>query len=240
LFQHLVIELIVISIVWFFDPAFAGENTPSLELDTVTVTAQKREENLQDVPISISVFDEFDVEDRQMDTIQDVFTATPNLLFFQAGNQGTGTPVTRGISGDLMSLSSATALFIDGVPYLNTVGYDVALVDIERIEVLRGPQSTLYGKNAEAGVINVITRQPDNNFGCTISTELGEDNKRQFSVNARPPLIKDKLYLGLSGRQYEKDGTNLFDETHHSIGYAGYYTIPEEGREIGTKLVFRF
>ncbi|MFK5951895.1 MAG: TonB-dependent receptor [Desulfobacterium sp.] len=122
------------------------------------------------------------------------------------GNQGAGTAVTRGISGDLNSMSTSTALFIDGVPYLHGNGFDADLTDIERIEVLRGPQGTLYGKNAEAGVINVITRMPDNDPRCTISAEMGEDNKRQLTLNASTPLIKDKLYAGIAARHYEKDG----------------------------------
>jgi iron complex outermembrane receptor protein len=86
------------------------------------------------------------------------------------------------------------------------VGFDAEMYDIERIEVLRGPQGTLYGKNTEAGAINVITRQPGNNFTGRIALEGGEDKKKQTILSISGPLVKDKLYLGFSGRYYEKDG----------------------------------
>jgi iron complex outermembrane receptor protein len=97
-------------------------------------------------------------------------------------------------------------MYVDGVPYTSGFGFDTILQDIERIEVLKGPQGTLYGKNAEAGVVNVITRKPDNAFRGNVSGEIGEDRKMVGSAGISGPVIKDKLYFGISAKHYRKDG----------------------------------
>jgi len=174
--------------------------------EVMTVTAQKSEENMQETPISLTVFDEFMVKDRNIDAVKDMGQYTPNLYFFSPGDFGLISPSIRGLYSDVASLSTTVSMYVDGVPFLNTVGFDTLLEDVERIEVLRGPQGTLYGKNAEAGVINVITKKPDNELRARIATEFGSDDKRQYTASVSGPLMKDKLYLGVSGRYYEKDG----------------------------------
>ncbi|WP_169400706.1 TonB-dependent receptor [Desulfobacter curvatus] len=175
-------------------------------LETVTVTAQKREENVQEVPVAISVFDGVELEDRMVETLDDIAKYTPGLTIINYGAAVKYAPSIRGLYSDYTSETSTAGLFIDGVPVTNGLGFDATLMDIERIEVLKGPQGTLYGKNTEVGAVNVITRKPTNETRARITGELGEDNKRILAANISGAIIKDKLYFGVSGKHYEKDG----------------------------------
>ncbi len=108
-------------------------------------------------------------------------------------------------------MASGTTLYYQSVQVkcgqiLSSMGNNLILEDIERIEILRGPQGSLYGKNAYAGVINIISRQPDNVFRGRVKVELGEENKREYAAHISGPLVKDKFYTGLSAKHYEKDG----------------------------------
>ncbi len=175
-------------------------------LDTVTVTAQKSEEDVQKVPISLSVFDEISIEDKSISSLEDIGKYTPNLMFFNRGQQGLTSPSIRGISASITSYSSPVSLYVDGVPTMSSFGFSDGLEDIERIEVLKGPQGTLYGKNSEVGVINVITRKPNNESRGKVFSTIGIDGKRELGINASGAVVKDKFYIGVSYKHNEKDG----------------------------------
>ena len=175
-------------------------------LNTLTVTAQKSEENVQKVPISLSVFDETSINDKSISTLDDIAKYTPNLFLFNTGFQGLTTPSIRGISANLLSFSSPVSMYVDGVPTMSSFGFSDRLMDIERIEVLKGPQGTLYGKNSEAGVINIITKKPNNETKGKIFTTIGSDGKREFGLNTSGALIKNTFYAGVSYKRTQKDG----------------------------------
>jgi iron complex outermembrane receptor protein len=183
-------------------------------LETVTVTAQKQEENVQDVPVSITVVSEQEVEDANIESIEDVADFVPNFMINDEGGSGMNSPVMRGIYAVTETLTVSSGLFVDGVPFLSPTGYEDTVLDIERIEVLRGPQGTLYGKNTETGAINIITRQPDNEFraklsadvGALLSAETGDRLKQAYSLNLSGPIQTDKLFIGIAGKFYQKDG----------------------------------
>ncbi|WP_324171841.1 TonB-dependent receptor [Sulfurimonas sp.] len=195
------------------------------KLDTVTVTAQKVEENPKNVPIAMSIFDEYSIEDKKIDNIQDLTNYVPGFYLFNTSDNGTAAPSMRGVYSDFRTGSPSVAMYIDGIPTLTTTGYNTYLNDIERIEVLKGPQSTLYGKNAEAGVINIITRQPNNETKGKLDIELGEDNKKQLGLSVSGAVIEDKLFIGLAGQYYEKDGfiknTYLDKDVNDKKHYSG-------------------
>ncbi|MCK4347573.1 MAG: TonB-dependent receptor [Thermoplasmatales archaeon] len=195
------------------------KGTPKKEyaLETMTVTAQKQEEDVRDVPISTSVFSEIDLEDKMIETVADIAKFTPGLEIVNYGCALKWAPAMRGLYSDYSSRSSSAGLYVDGVPVLDGTGFDETLTDIERIEVLRGPQGTLYGKNSEVGVINIITKKPDNEFRGKVSIEAGEDEKQQLSFNTSGPIVKDKFYIGLSGKHYEQDGFIKNPETGETI-----------------------
>jgi len=175
------------------------EQKRSERLEDLVVTANKVEENVQEVPISITVFDEFTIEDRKIESIEDVAEYTSNFTLIDRG-AGIFVPSVRGMS------TQPVSVIIDGIPVSDHQGFNISLIDIERIEVLKGPQSTLYGKDAQAGVINVITKKPDNETRGKVGAEFGSDNKKQYTLLASGPIVKDKLFVGLSAKHYEKDG----------------------------------
>ncbi len=215
------------------------ESKEDSKIETITVTAQKKEEDLQNVPISLSVFDSTDLEDLQVDSISDIAPFVPNLMIFDNGISGQTPPSIRGLSTDIDSNNSTMGLYVDGIPILTGIGFDEILLDVERVEVLKGPQGTLYGKNAEAGVINVITRTPSNDVTAGIGLELGEDSKRQYHFSTSGPIIKDKLFIGISGLHYEKDGyiNNSFlggnsDDREHNYGKIHLRSTPSDNFSI--------
>ncbi len=175
-------------------------------LETLIVTASKSEENVQKVPLSISVFNDIALEDKSIGSLGDIAKYTPNLLLFNTGQEGLTSPSIRGISAKILSYSSPVSLYIDGVPTMNSFGFTDALMDIERIEVLRGPQGTLYGKNSEVGVINVLTKKPNNDTRAGLFLDIGNNGKRELSGNISGAIKEDRFYMGLAFNHKEKDG----------------------------------
>lgn len=183
-------------------------------LETITVTAQKQEEDIQDVPMAITAFTGQGIGDAKIESIPDLADFVPNLMIFSQGGPGMNTPSMRGVLAPFETMTISTGLFIDGVPSQTMLGYDDAFLDIERVEVLRGPQGTLYGKNTEAGVINIITRQPGNNFrgslsaniGTLLSSETDDPLTQTYTVNLSGPIQTDKLFIGIAGQFHQKDG----------------------------------
>ncbi len=175
-------------------------------LDDITVTAQKKEERVIDVPISLSVFDEISIEDKSISSLEDIGKYTPNLILYNTGQERLIVPSIRGISGNVLSYSTPVGLYVDGIPTTSAFGFDDALGDIERIEVLRGPQGTLYGKNSKAGVINIITKQPNNEISGKIFSTIGNNKRKDVGFNISGPIVKDKFYVGVTYKHQQKDG----------------------------------
>src|SRR6267142_1348383 len=174
----------------------ADAAAPSNELETITVTAQRRSESLQDVPLSITAIDARNLEQKAIYSFFDYGGKVPNLAFADTGD-GSGTARTisiRGISGD-----GTTGFYIDETPVPDSI--DPRIVDIQRIEVLRGPQGTLYGARSMGGTVRLITEQPNFNTADgrlrmsgghtwdTVNPDYGVDGA--FNV----PLIQDTMAL---------------------------------------------
>ena len=195
------------------------------ELSEVTVTAEKRENNLQQVPLAVSALTAKQVKDYRLWNSNELTAIIPDLY---ADNPGDGRNVTsiRGIV--TTSYDPAVATYIDGVNQFSLDTYIPTLSDIERVEVLRGPQGTLYGRNALAGVINIITKQPTNEVSEFAEVNAGNYGLQRYNVGLRVPLIKDKLYAGASllySRQngyYTNDVTNSSFDKQHML-YGNYY-----------------
>lgn len=197
----------------------------STQLDEVIITAQKREEEVQQVPGSISTLSAKQVRDYNLNNLKDITGIIPNLYSAGPGDNRNVTGL-RGIT--TTSYDPAVVTYIDGVNQFSLDTYIPQLFDVERIEVLRGPQGTLYGRNALGGVINVITKRPTNEISGFAELELGNYNDQRYSIGLRAPLVKDKLFLGIAGLFSAFDGfyTNLFnnskfDKQHFFLG--NYY-----------------
>jgi iron complex outermembrane receptor protein len=185
--------------------------------DEIIVTAQKREERLQDVPISISVVSPEQLAAFGMNEATDLQYVVPGLTLINASSTRNSGFFVRGIgtsSFSSESIEGSTAFVVDGVVLGQSGASFADLPDIERIEVLRGPQGTLFGKNASAGVVNVTTRDPGDEFEGKISgTWAWPNDDRRIAAYIGGP-IADGVGFTLSGRINKRDGyvKNLADD----------------------------
>lgn len=192
------------------------------QLDAVTVTAEKREEAVQQVPLSISSFSSRRVEQYRLWNSRDLTGIVPNLYSADPGDSRNVTSI-RGITTS--SYDPAVATYIDGVNQFGLDTYIAQLIDIERIEVLRGPQGTLYGRNALGGVINIITRQPSSTPTGYVEANLGNYGQQRYTAAFQAPLVKDKLFLSVAEVFDKRNGfykndfyNNRFDDQHSLTG----------------------
>ncbi len=171
--------------------------TPSEDEGDIVVTAQRRVERLQDVPIAITALNAETLEDRSIDSVEDLQGAVPGLSISGfAGVNSTNLVSIRGVAGQPVPIgaSQATAVYLDGVFLAKPDAAFFALEDVARIEVLRGPQGTLYGRNATAGAINIITRTPSDVLEGGIDVTYGNFN----AINAGA-YISGPLGAGFTG-----------------------------------------
>lgn len=176
--------------------------------DAIVVTARRREETLQDAPVAVSVFGQEDFENLSIQSIDDVARFTPGLSFSKTFGRSTDRPVVRGQSNVLANVQfgveSGTAYFVDGVYYPGSIqSFDLG--DVERVEVIKGPQSALYGRNTYAGAINFITRDAGEEFGMTGSALIAQNNEVDLRGSIEWPMGQN-AGARLSLRRYTYDG----------------------------------
>ncbi len=195
-------------------------------LDAVIVTAQKKEEALQKIPISITSLSSRQVKEFRLWHSNEITAIVPNLYSAHSGDDRNVTSI-RGIA--TTSYDPAVATYIDGVNQFGLDTYIANLIDVERIEVLRGPQGSLYGRNAMAGVINIITKQPTNTSSGFAEINFGNYKQQRYSAGLRSPVIKDKLFVGAAAVYQARDGyyTNEFNNTSYDKqhSFTGNYYI---------------
>ena len=181
-------------------------------LDQVVVTAQKTEELLQEIPASITALSARQVEEYRLWNNKELAAIVPNFYSADPGDRRNVSSL-RGIA--TTSYDPAVATYIDGVNQFSLDTYIAQLFDVERIEILRGAQGTLYGRNATAGVINIITRQPGNKASGFAEITSGNTGLQRYSAGFRAPLIKEKLYIGMAALYDQSNGfyTNQFNHT---------------------------
>jgi iron complex outermembrane recepter protein len=181
--------------------SWAADASTAPALEEIIVTAQKRSENLQDVPISVVAISAQQLKDAGVTDIRSLTILTPGLTVTSEGNEAITTARIRGIGtvGDNPGLESSVGVNIDGV-YRPRNGVAFGdLGELEQIEVLYGPQGELFGKNNDAGVINVTTKRPSSTFGATAEVSGGNFNDREFRGSVTGPLndiMSGRLYFG--------------------------------------------
>jgi len=175
------------------------------DLARVNVTANKMEQSLLDVPASISVIDAVELEEKGIHSISDLLREIPNLTAEPASGHGERVSI-RGLNSSMFTNNNPVVIYIDGIPHSNRYGFDASFANVERIEVLRGPQGTLYGKDAIGGVINILTRRPDNTLGVHAGLEYGTDAAWFGSFNLSGALKADTLWWGINGQLSGDDG----------------------------------
>mgnify|MGYP001150784155 CR=1 FL=1 len=199
------------------EPPTSGTEAQSADTrGDIIVTAQRRSENLQDVPLSVAVVGGDKLGSLKLNETSDLQYLVPGVTLTNAAGPRNFGFFIRGIGTSTFSseaIEGSVAYVVDGV-VMGQAGSSLGdLPDVERIEVLRGPQGTLFGKNASAGVINVVTRRPSKEFTGNSSMSWGwPDNDRRFSAYLSGP-ITDNLRFSLSGRRNRRDGyiDNVFD-----------------------------
>jgi iron complex outermembrane receptor protein len=196
----------------------AGQVALTQEVDKpvfeeVVVTAQKREQSIYDVPVAISAFSASTIEKQGITDLIDVGKFVPNLNVtgFSAGHTSSANPFIRGIGlqDHLITTEPGVGVYIDGVYLGRQVGQNWSLANIERIEVLRGPQGTLYGRNSIGGAINIITRKPGDEEGGRVSLMAGTRGRLNGDVYTNMRL-SDQFAMTFTVAYQSRDGLGRF------------------------------
>jgi iron complex outermembrane recepter protein len=179
-------------------------------LDVIVVTATKRAENIQDVPISMSAFSAAQIEDTGSQNLQDLASSIPNLVY-PSSREGGGADISiRGVFQQAQPLQigfdNGYGVYLDGVYMGKHFSVNQDLGEIERVEVLRGPQGTLFGKNTIAGALNIVSKRPDNELGGRVSADFGNYDLRRLRASVNVPIVEDVLAVRASVSGTERDG----------------------------------
>jgi outer membrane receptor protein involved in Fe transport len=188
------------------------------QLETITVTAQKKVENIQKVPIAITAFGGEELSDRKIETGGDLVTATPNVSFSKT-NFAMYNFQIRGIGTQALSVTTdpAVAVSFNSSPMIRNRLFEQEYFDVDRVEVLRGPQGTLYGRNATAGVVNMIPNLPSfEGFESWIKAELGNYDSRRFSGMVNVPL-GETLAFRAAGAWTDRSGYDYNTVTKEDV-----------------------
>ncbi len=174
----------------------------------IIVTATRRAERLQDVPLSIQAVSGEELEARQISSFTDLQRVSPGLIFNQASSPRSSGTIIRGIGTNTFSdaVEGAVGINIDGVVIGRQGAGFTDFADIERIEVLRGPQGITFGKNASAGVISIITKRPTEDLSGNAFVSYGSDNEIKANASVSGPIVGDKVLARLSGFISRRDG----------------------------------
>ncbi len=213
-------------------PLFAGGFTATAlaqqaaapVFEEVIVTAQKREQSIYEVPVAISAFSAETIEKQGVTDLTDIGKFVPNLNVtgFSAGHTSSANPFIRGIGlqDHLITTDPGVGVYVDGVYLGRQVGQNWSLANIERVEVLRGPQGTLYGRNSIGGAINIITRRPGEEEGGKVSLTAGSRGRIAGDLYADMRL-SDQFAMSFTGAFTRRDGLGKF------------VNIPNARKEVG-------
>ena len=209
----------------FSAPAFA-QSDEAAPRDVITVTAQKREQAIEDVPISVTVFDRSEIERAGITELADFARRTPNVSFVNRGTRSETRIAIRGISPiSTAGTANLTGIFVDEfnvAPNISTRTADPFLFDTAQIEVLKGPQGTYFGRNVVAGAINITSRQPSfDQSEAELTGEVGSFGLRRISGSGSVPL-SDTFAVRALGYYDQYDGFLRNTGTGPSNGTENY------------------
>lgn len=200
------------------ETAFAQDG--DIVLDEIVTTARKREESLQKVPVAVSAFDTDAIVERGLRDISDIGRFAPGLSFAKAFGRATDRPVIRGqgnvLAGVQFGVESGAAYFIDGVYYPGDLS-SIDLSNLERVEVIRGPQAALYGRNTYSGAINFVTRSPSDSRGGYVKARYGSDADTEIVATLGGPF-SDTVAGEITARYYSFDGEYTNAVTGRTVG----------------------
>ncbi|AXX86203.1 TonB-dependent siderophore receptor [Malaciobacter marinus] len=215
-------NIIVVSLV--ASSTLLATTTKNIKLDEITVSANKMDETIKQIPQSISIIDNFTIEEKEIKSIPEIIEYIPNLssTFMYSDRVN-----FRGINTSIFTNNNPVVIYIDGIPHSSVYAFDASILNIERVEVLRGPQGALYGKDSIGGVINIVTKKPTNETEGFVSLEYGSNNFRQANFNISGAIIKDKLFFGLNGLLGKDDGwqTNHNENQNKDIDKSKFHKL---------------
>lgn len=222
-------------------PTISAQND-QLVLEEVFVTAERREGSLQDVPLAVSAFDASEIERRQSFNVKDIVNNVPNLVGVNNVGQGTATTVfLRGVgtTESIVTVDTAMGFYLDDVYIARQGVNNFSLYDVERVEVLRGPQGTLYGRNTNAGAIKVVTTKPQDENVLAGEFSYGEFDRINVKGMANVVLMDDTLFLRVNALSQTGDGyvdNALLGKDVNDVDFwgwrAGLRWLPSEDVEV--------
>jgi outer membrane receptor protein involved in Fe transport len=200
----------------------AEEGAESFEgVEEIIVTSTRRAANVQDVPIAVTAITSEGLQARGISDVKELQQVAPSLTITDSNSTTNGGTIRirgMGTSGNNPGLESAVGSFIDGV-YRSRAGLALQdLVDVERVEVLRGPQGTLFGKNTSAGLVHVITKQPEFQWSGHIGGSVGNFDLRKIQGSVTGPILEERLAFRLAGTYHVRDG--YYDDLDTSDTFA--------------------
>jgi iron complex outermembrane recepter protein len=211
-----------VSTAFIVTPAFAQNAAPA-EADTgleeIVVTAQKREENLQNVPISVTALSAETLSNNRIADFTDLTRAASSLTVTQATSSPNNSIILRGIGTFAFSIGvePSVAVIVDDLPVVQQAQAFDSLGDVQRIEVLKGPQGTLFGKNASAGVVNIVTKDPSSSMGGSIAFTAATDDDYRAEASLSGPFGDNGSGFRLSGVYHNFKGNVRNLTTGHTL-----------------------
>jgi iron complex outermembrane recepter protein len=241
------LTLVIPTAAFAQDAEEAGENEGGLE--EIVVTARRTEESLQDTPVAVSVVTADEISEKGLTSIDDFARQSTGISFSQAFGRFTDRPVIRGASNVLANVQfgveTGAAYFVDGVYYQGDLqSFDPN--EIARVEIVKGPQSALYGRNTYAGAINYITKDPSDSWEATGRGRIAEHGELDFGASVSGPLIKDLLSIRVGGRYYNYEGEFKNNVTGATLGkeeseslYATLLFTPHNDLRLRTRIGYQ-
>ena len=206
-------------------------------LEEITVTARRREESLQEAPISVTALTGDALRELGVTDLRGIANATPNMEFSYAGNGSGGGNFAqvflRGVGQPdfIITKDPGVGIYVDGVYLARAPGSVLELLDVERIEVLRGPQGTLFGKNTIGGAVSVITKKPSGELGGVAEVTLGSFDRQDLSGSVEFPIVEGKLAARVSAMSRSSDG--FYERLAYSEGNASEFGADIKNTEAG-------
>jgi iron complex outermembrane recepter protein len=187
-------------------------------VETVVVTSSKIKGDIQTVPIAITALSQEQLTSRQIAGGPDLVKEVPNLTFSKTNFTGYNIEI-RGIGTQAISVTTdpAVAVAFNDTPFIRNHFFEQEFFDVSQVEVLRGPQGTLYGRNATAGVVNVVSAKPTDEFEAMLSADWGNYTNRRYEGMVNLPITGDKLMLRIAGEWTKRDGYSFNDITNKPI-----------------------
>jgi len=214
--------------------ASATSSVVSAQLEEVIVTAERREANIQDTPISMQALTADQIEKRGINNLGDLFISASGVSGYEApSSRGNMSLNIRGVgSGNSNSPSTdpAIGLYVDGVFIGKGISNGVDAIDLERIEILRGPQGTLYGRNSTGGAVNLVTKKPSSEGGVVFQASVGDYGYRAIKGRIDLPMGDN---FAVSGSLYKRERDDLYENTNPLVG--GFENIDRDGFRLAAR-----